>query len=142
MSTSTAARFPSSASRRTTSNLGNDKAELKDIRPTSERSGEPYAVYYRPDTLSKRDGGPADPFSGFKYAIGEPYKIPEDSYFMMGDNRDNSADSRVWGPVRRDLIVGRAMFVIWSFDEHAQHSDFISDFFNNTRWGRVGTLLR
>ncbi|HVF42655.1 MAG TPA: signal peptidase I, partial [Pyrinomonadaceae bacterium] len=34
--------------------MGNDKAELKDLRPTSERSGEPYAVYYRPDTLSKR----------------------------------------------------------------------------------------
>jgi len=112
--------------------LGNDKAELKDIRPTSERSGEPYAVYYRPDTLSKRDGGPADPFSGFKYAIGEPYKIPEGSYFMMGDNRDNSADSRVWGPVRRDLIVGRAMVVIWSYDEHE----------GRARWGRIGTLLR
>jgi signal peptidase I len=128
---------------------GNDKAELKKLRPTSERAGEPYTVYYTPETLAKREGGDAaDAFSGFKHAVSEPFKIPEGCYFMMGDNRDNSADSRVWGPVRRDLIVGRAMFVIWSFDEHAPHSDapfpvsFVSDFFNNTRWGRIGTLLR
>jgi len=128
--------------------LGNDKAKLEQLRATSERAGEPYAVYYTPDTLARRGGEPANPFSDLKLAIGEPFKIPEGSYFMMGDNRDNSADSRVWGPVRRDLIVGRAMFVIWSFDEHARRSDapfpvnFVSDFFNNTRWSRMGTLLR
>lgn len=127
---------------------GNDKAELKKLRAMSERAGEPYTVYYAPDTLAHRDGDAADPFSIFKFAVSEPYKIPEGSYFMMGDNRDNSQDSRVWGPVHRDLIVGRAMFVIWSFDEHAPHSNaafpfnFVSDFFNNTRWGRIGTLLR
>jgi len=127
---------------------GNDKAELKRLRATSERAGEPYAVYYAPETLSRREGDPADPFSGFKHAVGEPYKIPEGHYFMMGDNRDNSLDSRAWGPVARHLIVGRAMFVIWSFDEHARHSDaafplnFVSDFFNSTRWSRMGTLLR
>ena len=127
---------------------GNDKAELKNLRATSERAGEPYTVYYTPETLARRDGEAADPFSGFKHATGEPFKIPEGHYFMMGDNRDNSADSRVWGTVSRDLIVGRAMFVIWSFDEHARRSDaafpfnFVSDFFNNTRWGRMGTLLR
>jgi signal peptidase I len=127
---------------------GNDKAELKNIKPTTTRAGEPYAVYYTPESLSKREADAADVFSGFKYAVGEPFKIPEGCYFMMGDNRDNSADSRVWGPVSRDLIVGRAMFVIWSFDEHAPSSDaafplnFVSDFFNHTRWSRMGTLLR
>jgi signal peptidase I len=128
--------------------LGNDKAELKELSAPAARAGEPYAVYYRPETLSKRDGGDADPFSSFKYAVGAPFKIPEGHYFMMGDNRDNSADSRVWGPVSRDLIVGRAMFIIWSYDEHAPHSDapflinVVSDFFHNTRWGRIGTMLR
>src|SRR5919205_541768 len=124
---------------------GNDKAELKRLEYTSPRADEPYSVYYTPETLSKRDGDAAvDPFSGFKHAVGEPFKIPEGCYFMMGDNRDNSADSRVWGPVRRDLIVGRALFVIWSYDEHAPRSNapvplnLVSDFFNNTRWGRLG----
>jgi signal peptidase I len=128
--------------------LGNDKAELKKLEYPSERAGEPYTVFYRPETLARRDGDAGDPFSGFKYAVGAPFKIPEGHYFMMGDNRDNSADSRVWGPVARDLIVGRAMFVIWSYDEQAPHSDapfpinFVSDFFHKTRWGRIGTLLR
>jgi signal peptidase I len=127
---------------------GNDKAELKKLEYPARRAGEPYTVYYTPETLSKSDGDSADTFSGFKNAVAEPFKIPEGHYFMMGDNRDNSADSRVWGSVRRDLIVGRAMFVIWSYDEHTRHSDapaplnFVSDFFNNTRWTRIGTLLR
>jgi signal peptidase I len=125
---------------------GNVKAELKTLEYPAPRAGEPYAVYYKPETLSKRESDARDPFSGFTYAVGEPFKVPEGSYFMMGDNRDNSADSRVWGPVRRDLIVGHAMFVIWSYDESARRSDsmlgFISDFFRNTRWSRTGTLLR
>src|SRR4051794_33796404 len=48
---------------------GNDKAELKKLRPTSERAGEPYAVYYTPETLAKKEGGDAaDALSGFKNA--------------------------------------------------------------------------
>jgi hypothetical protein len=65
---------------------------------------------------------------------------------MMGDNRENSRDSRYWGPVSRELIVGRAMFVIWSYDESATQDrsglGFVRNFFNNTRWSRIGTLLR
>jgi signal peptidase I len=65
---------------------------------------------------------------------------------MMGDNRENSRDSRYWGPVSRELVVGRAMFVIWSYDEAAPqdtgYTGFARNFFNNTRWSRIGTLLR
>jgi len=45
-----------------------------------------------------------------------PYVVPPTSLFMMGDNRDNSNDSRYWGPVDFDLVKGRAMFIYWSWD--------------------------
>jgi signal peptidase I len=43
-----------------------------------------------------------------------PYKVPEDAVFCIGDNRDNSTDSRVWGHVPLDYVRGKALFVIWS----------------------------
>jgi signal peptidase I len=105
----------------------------------------PYTVYYDPIT---RDGG-EDPssFSGFNYAVnGVPFKVPEDSYFVMGDNRNNSADSREWGVVKREYVIGRAMFVYWSYDESAPVGDSIADklsaFFTNTRWSRTGTMVK
>jgi len=125
-----------------------DKAELKKLVRTKSRADEPYTVYYPPETIERSARGMPSASPGFIYAVSKPYPIPADSYFVMGDNRDNSADSRVWGPVPRDLVVGRAMFVIWSYDESAPHSDapvpfnFIADFLRNTRWSRLGTLLR
>ncbi|UCE27330.1 MAG: signal peptidase I [Candidatus Coatesbacteria bacterium] len=51
-----------------------------------------------------------------KGGVGEfgPYKVPEDSYFVLGDNRDASRDSRDWGYVPRRLIKGKALIVYWS----------------------------
>lgn len=45
-----------------------------------------------------------------------PFTVPKGYIFMMGDNRDNSADSRVWGPLDKDLVLGKAMFIYFSWD--------------------------
>jgi signal peptidase I len=68
---------------------------------------EPYAIKTDP---SVRPPGfePRDNFG--------PYTVPKGDLFMMGDNRDNSNDSRFWGPVDMDLVKGRAMFIYFSTD--------------------------
>ena len=45
-----------------------------------------------------------------------PFKLKEDEYFMMGDNRGNSQDSRYWGVLKKDRFIGRATFLFWPFN--------------------------
>ena len=75
---------------------------------------------------------------------GEParhYRMQKDYYFMLGDNRDNSLDSRFWGFVSADLIIGKAFMVYWSWDENQSPSGFLSHLLS-ARWNRIGTIVK
>lgn len=65
-----------------------------------------------------------------------PVTIPTDSYFVMGDNRDNSLDSRFWGFVKKEHLVGKAEIIYFSRDSNA------SGPLSYVRWERLGSLVR
>ena len=84
-----------------------------------------------------------------------PKTVPSGSYFCMGDNRDNSNDSRYWGPVPESFVKGRAFLVYWSFasDDEAvawpgyegkvrQIGRVARNFFTQTRWSRTFRIVR
>lgn len=82
---------------------------------------DPYAQYYNSSvSMADRNYGPR--------------KLLDNEYFMMGDNRDNSSDSRVWGPVDISLMKGRAWRLYWSWDS----IDPDLSFFERFRASRIG----
>jgi signal peptidase I len=90
-----------------------------------------------------------------KHIVGDDIVVPPDSYFAMGDNRDVSYDSRFWGFIPRKNMIGRPMFIYWSFltPEHQyEMSDWddrlkfmahiVFHFFGETRWSRTFRIVR
>lgn len=65
-----------------------------------------------------------------------PYTVPKDAVFAMGDNRDNSADSRFWGPVKKEHLVGKALILYFSWNNNT------TDPFEYIRWSRIGQLIK
>ncbi len=94
-----------------------------------------FVVHTDPRVLSCSENAP--PFPG-DFTLRQcrdnfgPYRVPPGRLFMMGDNRENSHDSRFWGTVPMDYVKGRAMFIYWSWDPER----FMP------RWNRLLRILR
>ena len=122
---------------------------------------EPYAVYTRPPS-HYADNFPTAPveFGVFPRAekmLAENVQngelvVPPGYYFAMGDNRDNSSDSRYWGLVPRENIIGKPLVIYWSYEASTEDLtspgvglphllDIVMHFPTKTRWGRTFRLI-
>jgi signal peptidase I len=113
---------------------------------------EPYKYFIDSNIYERGSGIPHDYVVRDNYG---PIRIPTDCYFMMGDNRDNSNDSRYWGVVQGKYIIGKPLFVYWSYEadpydprpksvlEYAKEYGSVAvNFFSKTRWSRTGRILK
>ena len=143
-----------------------DPSELVVKEDPGAPQGAQWTVYYYEDRHDSVAVEYSD--DSAKYGVRQPFKMPmkgdevpdeiksnpdlariydgdgdgrydSDQYFCMGDNRDNSLDSRFWGTVPRNQIVGRAMFVYWSIDISPEAD---GNFFTRSRWWRTGKFIK
>jgi signal peptidase I len=122
---------------------------------------EPYKVHKTEYTDAYRDNFPSPP----NVQVYEPalemlrdnvvdgqIVVPENRFFAMGDNRDLSLDSRYWGFVPRENIIGKPLIIYWSYDAPTEHledssisiahiQDVVFHFFSKTRWARSFNLI-
>ena len=147
-----------------------DHIHLRDgaVYRNGEKLNEPYAIHQGAIAYDPyRDNFPAVPptdegnvIDEWKLTMGSHIEngdivVPPDSYFGMGDNRDVSLDSRYWGFIGKDHVIGRPMFIYWSFEtpedqyqqtEMSQRVSFMAHvvlhFFDETRWKRTLKVVR
>jgi signal peptidase I len=117
------------------SNQSTAQPELKtDAAPTSAT----YKVYLDEDANRDVPQG--------EYAVNGPVTVPADSYFAMGDSRDNSLDSRFWGFVPRSNIIGHALYVYWSYNpsdpDRERSGNPVWDILRHSLWTRTGTAIK
>lgn len=103
-----------------------------------------YRVYYVEGRSSDEDR-PNVGDSSADYAVKEPAIVPPDKYFVMGDSRDNSLDSRFWGFVPRENVFARALYVHLSFDPSVgdpEKGATLLDKLMGIRFKRIGTAVK
>jgi signal peptidase I len=109
--------------------LPGDKLELhrKRIYINGKALDEPYVQFLEPPST---EGAPRVDDLREEYG---PVTVPAGQYFMMGDNRDNSQDSRFWGFMPASYVKGQALFIYFSFEEDASVAKLLS----GVRWERL-----
>src|SRR5687768_1712531 len=118
-----------------------DTVELRnrEVFINGQKIDEPYAHYLFPV-----GEGPESTSFDVRERYG-PVTVPDRHYFMMGDNRDNSQDSRYWGFLPEHYVKGRALTIYWSFEPPAGEQPsgvagvvhLVTSIFTGTRWSRL-----
>ncbi|MGH9661175.1 MAG: signal peptidase I [Bryobacteraceae bacterium] len=137
------------------------RVENKKIILNGQPLNEPYTFYKTEYIDSYRDNFPSQP-NTFLYERGQEMienhvengavVVPPGKYFAMGDNRDSSLDSRYWGFVPRENIIGKPLIIYWSYDAPTDRladpligldhlMDLAQNFFVKTRWKRTFKLI-
>jgi signal peptidase I len=133
----------------------------KEVYLNGKKLVEPY-VYHKTEYIdSYRDNFPSEPNGGVlepgldmleHHVVNGEVVVPPDSFFAMGDNRDSSLDSRYWGFVPRENIMGKPLIIYWSYDAPTEALsnptigvdhlvDLMEHFFTKTRWRRTFMLV-
>ncbi len=132
----------------------------KEVWLNGHKLVEPYVQHVFPRIEPYRDNFPSEPYGPVydrarqmlaEHVVNGEVVVPEGFYFAMGDNRDNSLDSRYWGFVPRENIIGKPLVIFWSYDAptedwvdyNSNHFiDLAKNFFRKTRWDRTLKLVR
>jgi signal peptidase I len=137
--------------------------ENKQLILNGKTVNEPYTVHSQQFPDAYRDNFPANAHAMplrprasemiERYVVNDELVVPPGYVFAMGDNRDDSDDSRYWGLVPRENIVGTPVIIYWSFEAPTQDLingnvgidhiiDVVTHFFTKTRWTRTFKLIR
>ena len=101
-----------------------------------------WTVYYSKATMDAVRAGRRLPTASYDFGVeGKEMVVPPNNFFDLGDARDDSEDSRVWGFVPRELVIGRAMFVYWSCDRGASNGDMLGCL-THPRLDRIGKFVK